>query len=180
MKTSELPWSILIRVDEVPETGLHVERSADLASREAIAKIAKLDHLPRLSITFDVSRTHGNGLRVVGEVTATVRQTCVVTLEPLENEIVERVDLLFVAPAVGVSAGGGEPTTIDSEMGDSPEPLIDGTIDLGAVATEFLLLGIDPYPRKPGAVFAAPPVEDTGGGAFGALAAMKKGHHNDG
>ena len=33
-------------------------------------------------------------------------------------------------------------------------------VDLGAVATEFLLLGIDPYPRKPGAVFEAPPAGD--------------------
>ena len=36
-----------------------------------------------------------------------------------------------------------------------PEPLHDGAVDLGAVATEFLLLGIDPYPRKPDAVFEA-------------------------
>ncbi len=34
----------------------------------------------------------------------------------------------------------------------------DGTVDLGAIATEFFLLGIDPYPRKEGAEFEAPKV----------------------
>ena len=50
-----------------------------------------------------------------------------------------------------------------------------GVIDLGAVATEFLILGIDPYPRKPGAVFAAPPAApgEAAEHPFAALAALK-------
>ena len=32
---------------------------------------------------------------------------------------------------------------------NGPEPLIGGIVDLGALATEFLILGLDPYPRKP-------------------------------
>ncbi len=35
---------------------------------------------------------------------------------------------------------------------DEPDPVIDGKIDLGALAAEFFALGLDPYPRKPGAV----------------------------
>ena len=50
----------------------------------------------------------------------------------------------------------------------------DGAVDLGAVATEFLLLGIDPYPRKPGAVFERPAAGRPGGHPFAALAALKK------
>ena len=52
-------------------------------------------------------------------------------------------------------------------------------VDLGAVATEFLLLGIDPYPRKPGAVFDAPPAGDPSSHPFAALAALKKGETPD-
>ena len=48
-------------------------------------------------------------------------------------------------------------------------------IDLGALATEFLLIGIDPYPRKPDATFQAPEVEDDSTRPFAALAALKKG-----
>jgi hypothetical protein len=51
--------------------------------------------------------------------------------------------------------------------------MVDGTADLGAVATEFLLLGIDPYPRKPGAVFALPDEDATGDGPFAVLAKLR-------
>ena len=47
-------------------------------------------------------------------------------------------------------------------------------LDFGALATEFLILGIDPYPRKPGAQFAAPKVEDAGEHPFAVLEALKK------
>jgi hypothetical protein len=51
--------------------------------------------------------------------------------------------------------------------------LVGGVVDLGAVATEFLTLGIDPYPRKPGAEFAAPPAADNTPKPFAGLAALK-------
>jgi len=56
---------------------------------------------------------------------------------------------------------------------DGRDPALN-TQDLGAVATEFLMLGIDPYPRKPWAEFAAPKVDSDGAHPFAALAALKK------
>jgi hypothetical protein len=51
-----------------------------------------------------------------------------------------------------------------------PEPLTDGSVDLGVIATEYFLLGIDPYPRKEGAVFEAAPAKDPRESPFAALA----------
>jgi hypothetical protein len=48
-------------------------------------------------------------------------------------------------------------------------------VDLGAVATEFLMVGIDPYPRKPGVVFEPPQTPDAGSHPFAALAALRSG-----
>jgi hypothetical protein len=45
---------------------------------------------------------------------------------------------------------------------------------LGAIATEFLLLGIDPYPRKAGAEFSPQKSEDGSAKPFAALEALKK------
>jgi hypothetical protein len=59
---------------------------------------------------------------------------------------------------------------------DPPDPIINGRIDLGALACEFLALGLDAYPRKPGAEFA-PIIEDAGDDKpkpFAALAKLKK------
>ncbi len=58
---------------------------------------------------------------------------------------------------------------------EPPEPLVEGKIDLGAIATEFLLLGIDPYPRKAGAEFAPVKTDDDAGARpFAVLEALKK------
>ena len=57
---------------------------------------------------------------------------------------------------------------------EPPEPLADGKVDLGALASEFLLLGIDPYPRKPGAEFAPPQAAEAGEHPFAGLEALKK------
>ncbi len=46
-----------------------------------------------------------------------------------------------------------------AEQPDPPDPIVNGRIDLGQLAAEFLALGLDPYPRKPGVEFA-PVVED--------------------
>jgi hypothetical protein len=47
-------------------------------------------------------------------------------------------------------------------------------VDLGAIASEFLILGIDPYPRKPGVVFEPNLEREAGASPFAALAALKK------
>jgi uncharacterized metal-binding protein YceD (DUF177 family) len=128
--------------------------------------------LSRFTANFEVRRHGAGGLHVAGQISATVGQTCVVTLEPLNNEVAEEIDLLFV-PQSAVESTGAQADTADASV-DEAEPLIGGSIDLGALATEFLVLGLDPYPRKPGAVFAPPQDAGRDEGPFAALAALKK------
>ncbi|HEY1543317.1 MAG TPA: DUF177 domain-containing protein [Xanthobacteraceae bacterium] len=171
---SNSPWSVPVRRDDVPENGLHLDLAADAATRAAIAALAGVEAVPRLEATIDIAR-HGKGLRVEGEVSAAVEQICVVTVEPMTTEIREPMDLVFM-PAAGAALRGAaeEEMEIDPTAADDPEELVDGVVDVGAAATEFLLLAIDPYPRKPGAVFEAPPSDDAGSRPFAALAALKK------
>jgi len=171
-KPSSAPdWSVPVEVAAVPEAGRRLDLVADGAARDAIAKTAGLAALPRLEAGFDLTRQGADGLRVVGRIQATVVQNCVVTLEPIESQIDEVVDLLFLPDAGPVT----EAVDLEAlEAHEPPEAIRDGVIDLGAVATEFLLLGLDPYPRKPGAVFVAPPAGDPASHPFAALAALKK------
>jgi len=157
-------WSAPIAVDEIAETGLHTEIEAPAEARESLAKVADLRDLPRLTAAFDLTKK-GGSVHVNGRVSATVGQTCVVTLEPMESEIEEAVDLVFAPAGLGAPAKAGD---------EPPEPLVGGIVDLGAVASEFLLLGIDPYPRKAGAKFVSPPTGDDGPHPFAALATLKK------
>ncbi len=169
---AKIPWSVPVRRDDVPDTGLHLDLVADEATRATVAGVAGVRGLPRLTATFDLARA-GGGLKVTGEIAATVEQTCVVTLEPMTSELREPIDIAFVPPRADEAADETE-EAIDPGADDEPEPLVDGAADLGVVATEFLLLAIDPYPRKPGAVFEPPKTEDAGGHPFAALAALKK------
>jgi hypothetical protein len=167
---TEHPWTVPIRVEDVPETGRRLELTADESVRTTVAEAAGVNGLTRLEATFDLTRQGRGGLHVVGGVSATVRQTCVVTLELIANEVVEPIDLVFV-PAGGQTSAAAE---LPLHANDLPEPIVDGMVDLGAIATEFLILGIDPYPRKPGAVFEAPRTADGAATPFAALAALKK------
>jgi len=170
MSTMAQRWSVPIRIDEVPETGRRFDLSADAAARAAVAAAANVEAIARLEAGFEVVRHGRHGLRVAGSVSARVRQTCVVTLEPMESEIAERIDLTFVPPR---EAADQRVHDDDPSAADPPEALVDGTVDLGAIATEFLILGIDPYPRKEGAVFAGAATAEAGGHPFDALAALK-------
>ncbi|MGA9456907.1 MAG: DUF177 domain-containing protein [Pseudolabrys sp.] len=171
MENTQNPWSVPVAVDNIPETGLHIEAKAPADVRAQLVKLANLRDLPHLSAVFDLTR-RGGGVHVAGQVKARVGQTCVVTLEPLENDLDEPINVLF-APRLEVAA---KDDGADRRAGDEepPEPLIEGKVDLGAVATEFLLLGIDPYPRKAGAEFAAVKTADDSARPFAALEALKK------
>src|SRR5580704_12863299 len=89
------PWQMPVAAEDVPETGQHFDLVADETVRAAVARVAGLRELPRLQATFEITR-RGDGLHVAGLVSATVGQNCVVTLEPLTNEVEEQVDLNFV------------------------------------------------------------------------------------
>jgi uncharacterized metal-binding protein YceD (DUF177 family) len=168
-------WSVPVAVDDIAETGLHMEIEASAEIRAAIAALAAVRDLPRLSAVFDVIKQDAR-VEVTGQVRAAVGQTCVVTLEPIENNIEETVQLAFAPLPAVASAEAGSRGKGDNEP---PEPLVDGIIDLGAIATEFLLLGIDPYPRKEGAQFAATKAENDGPHPFAALEALKKRQGSD-
>jgi hypothetical protein len=172
MDKSPQNWHVPVTVEDIPETGLHLELEAPEAVRAALAPAAGLRNLPELRASFDLSR-RGNAIHVGGRVEATVGQTCVVTLEPIDNRVCEDVDLLFSPDAAPVAAAENEVGhTADED--EPPEPLVGGVVDLGAVAAEFLMLGIDPYPRKAGAEFTSPAPADEGEHPFAALAALKK------
>lgn len=171
-KPAPMPWRVPVAVEDVAETGERFELVADADVRAAVARMAGLRELPRLEANFEVRRHGPGGLHVAGRVSATVGQACVVTLEPLVNEVDEEIDLLFVPQSAVESTGA--PADVGDASFDEAEPLVGGSIDLGALAIEFLILGLDPYPRKPGAVFEQPYGPERDEGPFAALAALKK------
>jgi hypothetical protein len=183
-----------LTVEEVPPEGLDVTISATEAERQAIAAADGLEGLAKLEGSLHVAPWRQDGLRVTGEMRARITQVCVVTLDPFDSEMVEPIDVKFApepAPHPGATAHpsgrSSRPYSRERLMpavpaakpddADPPDPLVDGRIDLGALVTEFLALGLDPYPRKPGVAFEATPATaepEAADGPFAQLKALKR------
>jgi hypothetical protein len=170
------PWSAPVTVAQIPDTGLHRDIEADPAAREAMAAVAGLREILSASASLDVTPKGGGRFHVAGRVRARIGQSCVVTLDPIENDLDEDVDLIFVPPEQIPEMADlvDDAAESDAEIPDPPEPIVNGVIDLGRVATDALFLAIDPYPRKPDAVFEPPVVSaDPEDHPFAALKALR-------
>jgi hypothetical protein len=168
-KRAGLPLSRPVGVLELPGRGLEVSVEPDARERSAVAAALGLVAVDSLAGRFRLVR-NGRIVHVTGHVSADVQQTCVVTLDAFPSHVEEPVDVRFGEDAEPRSHEVEELTAQDL---DAPEPLVGGVVDLGALTTEFLALGLDPYPRKPGVSFA---YEDPAGkepSPFAALSALK-------
>jgi len=74
----------------------------------------------------------------------------------------------FAAPG---HAGANAPT---HEGADPPDEIVNGRIDLGALTAEFLALGLDPYPRKPGVSFDETAASDRSDSPFAGLERLRR------
>ena len=157
------PFSRPYLADSVRDGGDFVKIAATEAECAGLALLLRVVAVRGLSADMKVTRSGRYGVRVTGEVRAHVTQTCVVSLEPFEVACREEIDIRFAPEADSAKAHAKAAAEMKAaiESGaalavgeDPPDPIIDGKVDLGAVAGEFLGLGLDPYPRRPGAVFA--------------------------
>ena len=176
------PWRVPVAVAEIPELGLHREIAAGLIERKSMAEVAGLREIALANAALDLTPMGGGRFHVGGHVRARVGQTCVVTLEPIENEIDEPIDLVFAPPEqIPDLAELVDEANEEVETPDPPEPIVGGIIDLGRLATDALFLAIDPYPRRKDAVFE-PLVEpaDPDAHPFAALKALQLGPKTSG
>jgi uncharacterized metal-binding protein YceD (DUF177 family) len=163
---SEIEFSRPVRVEPLPRDGLIETLEATPEERAALARLNGLSDIARLIARFRVSKWK-RGVRVEGEVSARVTQTCVVSLEPFEVDIEEPVEARFLPH--GAKKPAPESGVDEFVDPDVPDEIVDGRVDLGKLASEFLTLALDPYPRKPGAAFAPPADADDEGSAFSGL-----------
>ena len=149
------PWSVPVAVEHIPESGLHRDIEADRAARDGMAELAGLREILSASASIDVTPDRGGRVHVTGRVRARIGQTCVVSLDPIENDIDEPIDLILAPPEQIPALADlvDDADDSDADAPDPPEPIENGMIDLGRLATDALFLAIDPYPRKPDAVF---------------------------
>ena len=152
--------SRVVAVDRLPATLMVA------ATPEERAALATRLHIPEVRVLTCrwTLRRQGTMVEAQGTLEAEVVQSCVVSLEPVEQHVSDRFTVRFV-PA------GKEKDHEDPEAPDEL-PYEGSSIDLGEAAAEQLALALDPYPRHPDAELdpAALEPEPTG---FGVLAALR-------
>lgn len=175
------PVSLRLRVAGLPAAGAPVTIVANEEQRAALAREHELLSVESFRAELVAKPFRREGVRVSGRVGATITQRCVVTLEPLESRIDEEVSALFVPEGSSLSHGGeaGGELVLEPEGPDAPEPFSGDSLDVGVLAEEFFELGIDPYPRKPGAEIETNQSEDahaqTAGPMYESLKKLRSG-----
>lgn len=131
--------------------------AADKRERAAIAARLKLVSVD----SFDVSVrfqtvSKGKCVDAYGSLSATVRQSCVTTLQPVVKTYEEAFAIRFVgsqdASKSAVPTHGARAQDLTLDMDDRDIETLDGEeFDIGEVAIQYLALALDPYPRADGA-----------------------------
>ena len=170
-------FSRTVVVAAIPSSGLHQTLTATDAERQAIAAEYGLVEVGALSAELTLARIDDDSVAVDGQVRADIVQSCVVSLEPVPQKIDEPVHLRLVNAASAKAPPPPRPGAeilVGAEPVEPPDTYSGPEIDLGAIVLEHFALGIDPYPRAPGAALEAPAedVEVAETSPFAALAGL--------
>jgi len=185
MTAEDIPFPFPVAVAQLPAGGRVYKLNPDAAQREALAGHLELTALGRLVAQVTIMPKAG-GVEATGWFEADLTQECVITLKPLSATLRGEFHRDFAHPnprkAAGKHAEKDEDAPAEGLIDpdeDVPDPIMDGTIDLGALVAEELSLHVDPYPRAPGATFLPLDTEkgpeEAPSGPFAALAGLKIG-----
>ncbi|WMT88550.1 DUF177 domain-containing protein [Pelagibacterium sp. 26DY04] len=176
VKPNQLDLDAIIKVDKIPAAGRVVTIETDQEQREALAERLKVSEVTYFSAKVTASRFRG-GVRAQGQVKGTVIQPCVVTGDPVSQDIDEPVDRIFLPGQDAASqATAGAEIFVNLEDDDLPDYFEGNEIDLTDLVLEVFALAIDLYPRKPGAELPEGMAGDDPAelSPFAALKALKK------
>ena len=151
-------FSYLVKVGHVSANPVRVRLSAVERERRALADVWNIEGVNSLTAELQIARWKRDGVRIKGQVSGEIVQACIVTLEPVVSTIEQEIDQIFVpegSKLARIVADGVGEMVLDPDGPDLPETFVGDTIDAGELVAEFAALGIDPYPKKPGAEFAA-------------------------
>ncbi len=145
----------------------------DAAESHEIAALLGAQSVKKMRIEGTLHPFGKAGWMLKGQLGATVVQSCVVTLEPVQTRIDVKVTRRYLPGLEPLADGIELGPEDDLEIEELPEVL-----DLGALAAEELALALPDYPRAPGAVLPTEahvddPEEDARENPFAVLEALK-------
>ncbi|MFD0987327.1 YceD family protein [Methyloligella solikamskensis] len=150
----ESPLKRIVKVETIRHGQEEVIEPTEAELKE-IASLQDLKSLERLLFTYTLRKASGGSIRLKGRLEAKAIQTCVVTLEPVDEMIDMPVEAEFwpLTRIHAIEREEAEAGSAGDPLAEWPEPIVDGTIDLGRLVYETFALALTPYPRREGAAF---------------------------
>lgn len=144
-----------VDVTRLPSKGLNVVLEPDEEARNNLAAQCDVVSISEFSAQLNVKSWHKDGVRVSGSLNAALVQSCIITLEPVPEQINTQIDAVFVPSTSKLAKPNINAETreliVEAEGDDVPELFELPNLDVGAVAAEFFALELDPYPKSPNA-----------------------------
>jgi uncharacterized metal-binding protein YceD (DUF177 family) len=135
-----------IAIAEIGTEAMRLEIEASDAERAAVAHRLGLVGLGQFTAQIAVSRSSRDDIRVWGKIFAELNQECVVTFEPVADQIEDTFELRLIE---GGAWRDGDQVADETDE-EQPEPIGGPLLDLGEIAVQQLSLALNPYPRAPG------------------------------
>ena len=168
--TDAPPWSHRANAGEAAR-GLTLELEADAAARARLARTFALQDVKSLTARVRLSAWL-DGVKLEARWRAEVVYICGLSLDPFEEPLAGDFTV-HLAPAGSPHLPDPEAeVSVDPEAPDPPEAFEGQSIDVADLVAQHMSVEIDPFPRKPGAVFEPPP-EPAEPSPFAALLALK-------
>lgn len=144
-----------VNVTRLPSKGLTIKLEPDDDTRAKLATQCDVLSISEFFAQLNVKSWHKDGVRVSGPLSATLIQSCILTLEPVPESISTQIDAVFVPSSSKLAKPKINAETqeliIEAEGDDVPELFELPSLDVGAVAAEFFALELNPYPKAPDA-----------------------------
>lgn len=156
-------WPLLVQASRIADRPLELTATADSAVRDAVARRFDILSIDALEAAITLRRMTDGDIAVAAQLKASLTQACVVSLEPVAQEIDEKVEGRFSEHVAAEPEGDHVVDIALDDESDEPEPIVDGVLHLGEWLVQQLSLALDPYPRADdAAVDAGNTAEESG------------------
>lgn len=156
-------WPHPVDADKIGTTPLRIKISPSPEELKRLTKRMGVSEIRDLVGELTLSRDSGrNVIFISGQVRASITQSSVISGKPVKSEIDESFEAWYADHDEAVSfakakqerlvrEGAGDFPFLDES--EDPEPIVDGKIDVGELAAQYLSLAINLYPRAEGESF---------------------------
>lgn len=153
-------WSHFVDAEDITSTEIKKVISASPQERKDLANRFDVPGIEHAEATLHIARQEGSHvIHLRGEIKADIQQVCVVTGEDIVSHVEDSFEAWYEdgEDVVSLQKVRRErlSTGMDNEVKmpderEEPEPVVDGKIDVGELAAQYLSLSIEPYPYKEG------------------------------